>query len=190
MMVEDMFSVLVGDKSLFVSELEAKHITGSGKSRKVKHIFSGYFVSFDLDIQLEGKTFVSTEGDKKGFGHQSFWKSLTSQAGVQVTELEWNEFESLLHVATTNPSEARYVLPPDFMHDLYEWWKEKKGNVRISFIQNRLYILFPDKRIRFGQTVSRISEKEVASYLESVSLPLLHVLHLIEDVQEQFNRIH
>lgn len=189
MIVDDMFSVTIGDRSLFVSELDAKHVTGSGKNRNVKHIFTGYFVTFDLDTQLEGKTFVSTDGDKNGFGHQSFWKSLTNNAGVKETQLEWNEFESLLHVATTSPSEARYVLPPDFMHDLYEWWKEKKGNIRVSFIQSRMYILFPDKRIRFGRTVARITNKEVAEYLESVSLPLLHVLHLVEDVQEQFNHV-
>lgn len=179
--VDDMLSIDVGGRSLFVSELDIKHETGSGKNRKVKKIFKGYFVSFDLPRPLTGKTFVSTEGDKKGFGHMSFWKSKTGD-NIRETILEWNEFEKLLHVATNNESEARYVLPPDFMHDLYEWWQHKKQNIRLSFIAHRMYILYPDNNIRIKNTVPDLSEKHIQSYILTIAKPLLHVLHLVEDV--------
>lgn len=186
-LTDDMFNIDISSTALFVAELDVRNVTGSGKRKKTKKIFKGYFVSLDLDTELEGKTFVSTEGDKKGFGHQSFWKNVQKN-DVQVTELEWNDFENLLHVATTHPTEARYILTPDFMQDVYDWWKDKKVNIRISFIDGRMYLLFPDNRIRMGKTINHISDNEVAGYVESVCLPLLHVLHLVEDAKKQFNR--
>jgi len=180
--VDDMVSATFNGRTLFLSELDVKHETGSGKNRRVKKIFHGYFVSFDLARELTGKTFVSTEGDKKGFGHQSFFSTKKNE-GLEVTELEWNDFEKLLHVVTNNPVEARYILTPDFMLDLHTWWSQKKQNIRISFLGNRMYVLFPDKNIRIGRTIKKISEPETLEYLESISVPLLHVLHLVEDIE-------
>lgn len=171
------------DGELFIAELDLKHVTGSGKNRKVKHIFSGYFVSFDLERSLEGKTFISTEGDTKGFGHQSFWKSMTDGEKIEVTELEWNDFENLLHVATSNPTEARYILTTNFMTDLYDWWKDKKRNIRIAFIGSRMYVLFPDKGIRFNKTVPSLESDELQEYAMTIAKPLMHILHLVEDVK-------
>jgi len=181
--VDDMLITSVYDRPLFFSELNVKHVTGSGKNKRTKKIFHGYFVSFDLKRPLSGKTFVSTEGDKKGFGHQSFFTT-KKNAGLEATELEWNDFENLLHVVTNDPTEARYILTPDFMLDLYSWWKEKQENIRISFRDDKMYVLFPDKGVRIGKTISHIDKQELQAYLESISIPLLHTLHLIEDVQQ------
>ncbi len=167
---------------MFLAELNLKHVTGSGKDRRVKKIFHGYFVSFPIGKVLQGKTFVSTEGDTRGFGHTSFWSGFTA-GEVKKTSLEWNEFEDLLHVATSNPTEARYILTPNFMIDLHDWWKEKKQNIRFSFLENRVYILFPDTKIQLGKTLETLGEHEVGEYLQSIAVPLLHVLHVIEDVE-------
>jgi hypothetical protein len=183
--VDDVFISTYKGHGLQVAELDVKHVTRSSKQTRVRQIFTGSFISFDLNTQLQGKTFVSSEGDTTGLAHMSFWNSLSTK-GVQTTELEWNDFEKLLHVATNNPSEARYILPPDFMVDLYEWWNQKKQNIRISFIENKMYILFPDREIRFGATVNRVTNQEITSYLETICTPLLHVMHLVEDVSHQF----
>lgn len=182
--VGDMFSTKISNRNLFIAELNVKHETGSGKNRRTKKIFHGYFCSFDLPRSLAGKTFVSTEGDKRGFGHLNFWRSKTAD-GVEETLLEWNEFEDMLHVASNNPSEARYILPPDFMQDLYDWWKEKKQNIRLAFVANRMYVLFPDQNIKIQDTVGNSSAAEVQLYAESIGVPLMHVLHLVEDVDRQ-----
>ena len=168
--------------NLFISELSVKLETGSGKNRSIKKIFTGYFVSFDLDRTLEGKTFVSAEGDETGFGHRSFFTDI-GKKGVQETKLEWNQFEDKLHVATDNETEARYVFTTDFMSDLYLWWEGRKSHIRISFIGNHMYMLFPDERVRFDSTIPRINEKEVKEYLLTIARPLLHVVHLAENVQ-------
>lgn len=183
--VDDMLSIPWGSGALFLAELDLKHITGSGKNRKVKKIFSGYLISFDTNKPLTGKTFISTEGDQKGFGHKSFWKGVTKGNDVKETKLEWNDFEKLLHVATSDPSEARYVLSTNFMSDLYDWWQGKKGNIRISFIGTRMYMLFPDNGIRFHNTIPAIETTALQEYAMTIARPLMHVLHLIEDVEQK-----
>jgi hypothetical protein len=180
--IDDMMHMTFDERILFLSELSVKHVTGSGKNRRTKKIFKGYFLSFDLNRPLTGKTFVSSEGDKKGFGHKSFWKSLQG-TGVQETILEWNDFEALLHVASTDPTEARYILTPNFMAELYDWWLENKTNIRLSFVDNRMYVLFPDKKIRLRNTVSSLDQASLHSYIMTVAKPLMHVLHLIERVK-------
>ena len=180
--IDNAFDIEVGNSNLFISELNVKLETGSGKNRSIKQIFTGYFVSFDLDRTLEGKTFVSAEGDETGFGHRSFFTDI-GKKGVQETKLEWNQFESKLHVATDNETEARYVFTTDFMSDLYLWWEGRKSHIRISFIGNHMYMLFPDGRVRFDSTIPRINEKEVKEYLLTIAKPLLHVVHLAENVQ-------
>ena len=84
---------------------------------------------------------------------------------------------------TTDKVEARYILTPNFMSDLYDWWKGQKGNIRISFIKDRMYLLFPDSQVRLNDTVSNIDETEVKQYMLTIARPLLHILHLIEDVR-------
>jgi hypothetical protein len=181
--VDDMVTTSLNDQTVFLFELKVQHVTGSGKSRSTKHISHGYFVSFDLERALTDQTFISTEDDKNGFGHQSFFTTKKNE-GLEKTELEWNDFEELLPVVTNNPSEARYILTPDFMLDLHAWWSRKKQNIQFSFIDSKMYMLFPDKKIRKGKTVKRIDAEQMQSYLESISIPLLHVLHLVEDVRQ------
>lgn len=182
--IDNLFRIKTADSSreLLCGEIDIRNITGSGKNRHEKFIFKGYFVSYELPHTLDAKTFVSTEGDESGFGHKDFWSSAQANLPSE-TILEWAEFEDLLHVMTTDKIEARYILTPNFMSDLYDWWKEKKGNIRISFIQNKMYLLFSDNQVRLNDTVANIDETEVKQYMLTIARPLLHVLHLIEDVR-------
>jgi hypothetical protein len=181
--VDNLFRITTGEAcELLVGEFDIKNVTGSGKNRQVKNIFHGYFASYQLPHSLDAKTFVSTEGDEAGFGHLSFWTSMMEQLPKE-TVLEWGEFEDLLHVATTDKVEARYILTPNFMSDLHDWWKGEKGNIRISFIKDKMYLLYPDNQIRIHDTVSNIDEAEVKEYMLSIARPLLRVLHLISGVR-------
>lgn len=180
--VDNLFEIKIADNVMHGAELDIQQVTGSGRNRQVKKIFKGYFVSYELPHVLDGKTFVSTEGDKFGFGHRTFWSEVT-YTGATETKLEWNDFEELLHVATTDRVEARYILTPKFMQELYTWWKPHETNIRISFIGNRVCMLYPDDQIRIDETVANINEKEIESYILSISRPLLHVVRLIEGVR-------
>lgn len=183
--IDNVFAVDVADRRMMVSELHLEHITGSGRSRSVKQIFKGYFVALPLKKALTGKTFISTDGDKYGFAHLTYWATLLeSQSSIKETKFEWNDFEELLHVATDNNREAREILTPEFMTDLYDWWKTQgKLNIRAAFVGNLMYMLFPDGQIRFEQTVSKVEPSELKEYMLTIAKPLLHVLHLVEDVK-------
>lgn len=182
--VDNLFTITASDKvrQLTVGELDIRNITGSGKNRHEKLIFKGYFASYNLPHTLDGKTFISTEGDEHGFGHVDFW-NFTKETLPEETKLEWGEFEDLLHVITTDKVEARYILTPNFMSDLFDWWKDRKGNVRVSFIKDKMYLLFPDNQVRLNDTVANLDENEIQQYMLTVARPMLHVLHLIEDVR-------
>lgn len=180
--VDNVFEIHINGTLLHGAELDIKNETGAGKSRQVKKIFKGFFVSYELPNTLDGKTFVSTEGDEHGFGHRTFWNAV-NESGAAETTLEWNAFEELLHVATTDRVEARYILTPSFMNDLYDWWKPKSTNIRISFIKNRFYMIFPDHQARLNESVDKIDEKEVREYMLTLATPLLHIVRLTEGVR-------
>ncbi len=177
---DDTLEVDLGERKMLISELDIKNVTGSGKNRRVKKIFHGYFFAVDLPRELTGKTFVTTEGDTVGFGNQSMF----SKGGVSKTELEWNDFENKLHVSTSDPVEARYILTTDFMSDLYDWWREKEQRIRVSFIGKKMFFIYPDKKIRINSTIKKISTYEIGEYLESICIPLLHSLYLVEDAPQ------
>lgn len=183
--IDDSYILMNNGNKLRVTELDVKNVTGSGKNRRIKQIFTGLFVILDLPKDLDNKTFVSTEEDKRGFANQSFLNQLTGN-GAQLVDLEWNDFEELLHVVSTSQTEARYILTPDFMNHLYQWWKEKKLNIRFAFIGRRMFMLFPDQKIRLDSTVKKIEAKNVTEYMESIAIPLLHILHVVEDVEDRF----
>lgn len=183
--IDNVFAVDVSDRRVMVSELHLEHITNSGRSRQVKQVFKGYFVALPLKKALTGKTFISTEGDTHGFAHRTYWSTLLeTETKIKETKFEWNDFEALLHVATDNNREAREILTPEFMSGLYDWWKNHdKLNIRIAFSGNLMYMLFPDSQIRFEQTVSKVEVNELKEYILTIARPLLHVLHLVEDVR-------
>lgn len=186
LLFDDVVETQFADRPLTIAELDAKHVTGSGKNRTVKHIFHGVFVIYTLPQRVEGKTFVSTEGDKRGFGHQNFWSQLFSATAPRTTLLEWNEFENNLHVATTNETEARYILTPDSMSALYDWWVDRPGHIRLSFIADRLYILFPDRQTQLTTVANSLSRDDLQTYLASVVRPLWHTMELLQRVNERF----
>jgi hypothetical protein len=180
--IDNLFTATINNQPLYGAELDIKNITGSGKNRHVKNIFKGYFVSYELPHTLDGRTFISTEGDEFGFGHRTFW-SAVSESGATETKLEWNDFEELLHVATTDRVEARYILTPKFMSELYDWWKPQNTNIRIAFIGNHLFMLYPDDQVRLDETVDKINEEEIKTYMYTIARPLMHVVRLIEGVR-------
>lgn len=181
---EDTFEIDFFGRQLLIQELAATHL--SKATQPDGSMFNGYFVAFELKTTLSHVTFVTTDSDHFGFdGHQPFWSDL-EKTPIQsnMTELEWNDFENKLHVMTSDETEARYVLTPDFMADLYDWWKTKNQKIRIVFMDKRMYMLFPSSNIKIGRTINKLSEHELEQYVRSIATPLLHVFHLLEDVSE------
>lgn len=86
-----------------------------------------WYTTQALPQPVQGVTYLVAESD---ITHQLF-----KQLDTRTTILEWGQFEDLLHVATTDETEARYILAPDVMARVYDAWvthQEFLGRVRFS----------------------------------------------------------
>jgi hypothetical protein len=166
-----------------VREIKSTKQQNTGKSSRTITVFQGTFIEVTLTKKLEGQTYISTEGDKLGMAHQSFWGSVLGGNAVTETTLEWNEFERDLHVATNNGSEARYILTPNFMLDLHTWWSQKKENIRLVFKENKLFMLLPDRQVKIGSSITEVDDEALLEYVVSVVRPLWRVGLLLEDLK-------
>ncbi len=100
-----------------------------------------WFANISLNQQISGTTYLVAETD---FSHKLFKQFETS-----TTLLEWGQFEDLLHVETTDETEARYLLPPDVMEKIYNIWSSNAEFLgRVKFSNNRMIALTGLKRLR------------------------------------------
>lgn len=166
-----------------ITELSASKTVTRGTRSREEQVFSGTFAVVTLPVTLEGTTFISTEGDQHGFGHRTFWNTLLGNTSYTETELEWNDFERDLHVATDHPVEARTILTPDFMQDLHAWWHEHGQNIRISVRGSSFFLLLPDANIRIGTSTTSVRPRELKAYSMTVLTPIWRTLTLVEDLQ-------
>ncbi len=163
-------------------ELLATRQESDGKNSRTVTVFHGVLVTVLLPKTLMATTYVSTEGVKHGLAHKNFWSGV-KERGIEETVLEWNDFEKDLHVASSDGTEARYILTPDFMADLYAWWQEGKENIRISFSGNQMLLLLPDRHVRVNFSTTATSPEKLSQYLMSIAKPIWRTLTLVEDVR-------
>lgn len=203
--VDDMVNISWSSGNLFIAEVLIRYIDTS-RIRNRKQSMMCHFVSLDLSKTLTGKTFITAENDRAGYGiNAEFLQVFTRNPIAKVTELEWNQFEQKLRIESDNPAEARYILNPAFMESLYDWWKDKPNeipftrnvgspvmriarqerseHVRISFIGSRMYMLIPIYAVPVYLTVRKPDNKELQAYMMGVASDLLHVMHLVDDVE-------
>lgn len=175
---DDMFTFFEPSE-IKVQEIEVER---KGEKRNQK-IFQGVLAEITLPRTLSGVTYISTEGDAFGFLHTSFWSTIGQEEGVKESIFEWNQFEKDLHVATNNEVEAREILTPDFMSDLYTWWSEHKENIRIVFRGNKMQVLLRDHAVRIGTSTTSTKQSDLKKYAMSIMRPIWRILTLAEDVK-------
>jgi hypothetical protein len=179
---DDMFTIY-GEREVTLRELLVTQHQKDSKGRETHlQIFKGVFVVSTLSLNHEAKTFISTDTDRVGFAHRTFWKNLFSHGEVQETVLEWNDFENHLHVATTQPVAARELLTPTFMQDLYDWWLEHKLNMRIAVHGDKFYMLLPEASIRLRTSTTSTDSKKIVRYAWTLVRPMWRSLVLLEDI--------
>ena len=181
---DDMYSIFGGSDTT-VRELHIHQIVPDkdGKTNQVE-LFKGVLVVAELAKTLEAETFISTDGDRRGFAHRTFWSDLMENGEVKETVLEWNDFENHLHVATNNPTAARELLTPVMMQVVYDWWVEHKLNMRVAFRGNKLFMLLPDTSIRINASTTSTKPDAVERYAWSIARPLWRSLLLIDEVRK------
>lgn len=180
---DDMYTIF-GEKDVTMREvLATKHFRSQGKGKDSQiTVFKGLFLVTKLSKGHKAKTFISTENDKVGLEHNTFWSNLIGTSPINETVLEWNDFEKDLHVASNDAAKAREILTPELMVDLYSWWIEHKLNIRISFIDDYMYMLLPESSIKIGTSTTSSDKEAVGKYAWTLVYPMWRSLTLIEDV--------
>lgn len=181
--VDDVFNVELDSRRLAFAEFSGSvEFNRNGLLKfllgKKQEGYIGYFCVYQLPKSYEGRTFLSTVNRRGPWSHKYFWDISLSRRGISEVSLEWNDFSDIIHVAADNQIVVREILTPDFMLDLYTWWKKDKSNIRISFIGDRMCVLFPAMPLH-----ASMSKEEC---LGSAVDPALHLLHLTQDVYNRF----
>lgn len=179
---DDMYTIF-GDREVSFRELlvTQKMRNAKGESQIVE-VFKGIFVVAKLGRSHDAKTYISTEGDRSGFAHRTFWSDVLENSDVKETVLEWNDFEKDLHVASSDGAKAREILTPEFMEDLYEWWNQHKLNVRIAFKGDKMFLLLPEASIKLGTSTTSTKLDSIQRYAWSLARPMWRSLMLVDDV--------
>lgn len=166
-----------------VRELQFTKNEQTGKLSPATALFHGIFVEVELPKILVGITYISTESHKNESTHVEFWSNLLLSHEIKEVLLDWNQFENDLHIATNNPEEASSILTKNFIINLHDWWLENKENVRIVFKGNKMFMLFPEIRIKIGVGTTSAKPDELKKHALTVLKPLWHILTLVDDVK-------
>ncbi|OHA26127.1 MAG: hypothetical protein A3C06_03870 [Candidatus Taylorbacteria bacterium RIFCSPHIGHO2_02_FULL_46_13] len=151
---------------------EINVVRGSGKHRQT--VFKGLVFDLDVSKSFLGETYIRAENEGSlGIPMGSTGTRLLFSSMLKTAKLEWNDFEKLLEVQTSDETEAREILDPRFMEVLYVWWKVHKKPVRVSFKGHYLYLAIP-----FGKNMFEPNpflsvdshKKEIWEYLDAFLL--------------------
>ncbi len=187
LMLPIIYTVETESKNLTFSQLLSRPFVANDAGQDLR-IFTqkmskSLFIEVPLQQTFSGTTIVTTEKFSGGTNQSLYIQSLRKM-DLNVSELESNDFEDLLHVITDDEVEARYILTPDFMESVYLWWQEKKQDIRISFTGTTMNILIFGDQVAFGGNLADISEEEIAHHVEAMLIPLVHSMYLVNAYSE------
>ncbi|MBP6881004.1 MAG: DUF3137 domain-containing protein [Candidatus Pacebacteria bacterium] len=181
---DDMLTVY-DETKLTLRELMVTKKNQQEGGQKEMIIFKGVLVVAKLPFTHNAETYLSTEGDRVGFAHRTFWSDLFEGGKIKEAVLEWNDFEKDLHVATSDEVATREVLTPELMQDLYDWWLEHKLNIRVAIKGDTFYMLLPESSIQVGFSTNSTELSNIRTYACSLLTPLWRSLVLVEDVTKK-----
>lgn len=143
-------------------------------NQPVRTIFKGFIARISIEKPFSGQTVVQTESDGRFFDTAA--GGLFDATAIEETELEWGEFEQFLEVRSSDPSEARQIFTPDFMAVLYDWWRSHDEELRLSFLDDTMYVAFPTE-VRLEPSLIGDMENERHTVRN-----IFEFTHLLEDL--------
>jgi hypothetical protein len=172
---EDYISGKIGKTSFELSELNVYKKISSGK-REI--LFNGWFMIADFNKNFQGKTFLLPEvmGMQSGFLAQTIMKYNT--ANFELAKLEDPEFEKRFAVYTTDQIEARYILSPGLMKEITELSSTYSRDIRISFIDSKIFIGVTTNENLFNPPFSRSAL--LGDTVKTFVLQLMNCIKLID----------
>lgn len=181
--IDQIYQLTLDEHLAYVCKLDVTYSVTGAHSNKANNLnnrkaFNGYIVFFDHTLNLQHRTFISTT--TRGFGKTP--PEYTNPDTLQTTQLEWSEFHDLLNITTTNETEARYILTPDMMADIYDWWNTQHRSIRMSFIGKHMYILYDSHTSRNGRIPENMTDQKLFQEVYETATILLKSIRLARDL--------
>lgn len=149
---EDYISGMVGKTWIEFSEVIAKYKTETrtknGTRTQWHTLFDGLFFIADFNKEFNSDLIIKPDMAERIFGRfgQKLQKLNIFEHG-ELIKMENPDFEKVFRVHGTDQREARYILTPSLMEQIFNLNKKikKKGNqdISLSFINSKLYIAVP-----------------------------------------------
>jgi hypothetical protein len=171
------------DVSFSYMHTEYKQVehTKNGTKTTWHTIFKGIFVCADSNKKFSGKTLILPDTAEKYLG--GFGKWLQKKAGGGVGEMVYMEnvkFEKEFVVYSTDPVEARYLITPKIQEQIYSLKKLLKKDLRLSFVNNNVYIAISrDNIFQLDTSLSFTDNKTLKYYMKDI-VELLTLIHLLD----------
>jgi hypothetical protein len=171
------------DVSFSYMHTEYKQVshTKNGTKTTWHTIFKGIFMCADSNKRFSGKTLVLPDTAEKYLGGVGRW--LQKKAGNTVGEMVYMEnvrFEKEFVVYSTDPVEARYLITPKIQEQIYNIKKLLKKDLRLSFINNNVFIAVSRENIFQLNTSLPLTDSKTLRYYMNDIVELLTLIHLLD----------
>lgn len=177
---EDCIEGKWGETQLYFSEIKAEGKTSDNKHR---FNFQGLFFQANFNKSFQGRTIVVPDIAEKNLGALGrMLQSWNKQHADELIKLEDPEFERLFAVYGTDQIEARYILSTSLMQRLVELRQKVQQEIRISFVDNHIYIAIPSTHQNLFEPSffqNLVDFKPVMEYFETIQM----MIGIVEDLK-------
>lgn len=177
---EDCIEGKWGETQLYFSEIKA---AGKSSDNKYRFNFQGLFFQANFNKSFQGRTVVVPDFAERNLGALGrmlqYWNK---QHADELIKLEDPEFERLFAVYGTDQIEARYILSTSLMQRLVELRHKVQQEIRVSFVDNHIYIAIPSAHQDLFEPTflqSVVDFKPVMEYFETIQM----MIGIVEDLK-------
>ena len=168
-----------GDTWLYFSEVKAED---KNSDDDYKVYFQGLFFQANFNKSFQGRTVVVPDVAERNFGALGrMIQSWNKQHANELIKLEDPEFERLFAVYGTDQIEARYILSTSLMQRLVELQKKVQRELRVSFVDDNVYIAISSKNKNlFEPRIFRslVNFQPILEYFETLQM----MIGIVEDL--------
>lgn len=184
---EDRSTGVVGETKFELLEIDTfkvektRNSKGQTQTRYIP-IFQGLLFKADFNKNFQGHTTIETDESEERFGFlaRGAQRLFSSMSELKLIELENPEFESHFKVRSTDPTQARYIITPDFMERVLALKSKLGVNVQLAFKDSSVIVAIP-RRGDFMELSGGLDN--LTTSIEWLQKDLVNTLVLIEDLK-------
>ncbi len=184
---EDRCEGVVGETKFELLEIDTfkvektKNSKGQTQTRYIP-IFQGLLLKADFNKNFQGHTTIETDESEERFGFlaRGAQRMMSSMSQLKLIELENPQFEAHFKVRSTDPTQARYIITPDFMERVLALKSKLGANVQLAFMDSSVIVAIP-RRGDFMEFSGGLDN--LTTSIEWIQKDLVNTLELIEDLK-------